>query len=250
MVEYRIGVVGTSFRRKDVPMKQKHITSKEMPVTERPYERCMTEGPAALTDAELLAVIIRTGSRQETALQLVRRLLAETSAGTLGSLRDLSLRQLQETNGIGKVKAIQIQCALELGLRMVHESPLEKQVFSSPEQIARIYMPAMGILSTEQVRMLSLDTRGSLLKDSLISSGTVNASLFSPREILLEAFRWQAVKLVLLHNHPSGDPSPSAEDIHNTKKIAKACEDMGMSLIDHIIIGRQCYVSLKQDGMF
>ncbi len=231
-------------------MKQKHITSKEMPIMERPYERCITEGPAALTDAELLAVIIRTGSRQETALQLVRRLLAQTPGGTLGSLRELSLCQLQETNGIGRVKAIQIQCALELGLRMVHEPPAKKQVFTSPEEIARIYVPTMGLLPTEQVRVLSLDTRGSLLKDSLISSGTVNASLFSAREILLEAFRWQAVKLVLLHNHPSGDPSPSTEDIHNTKRIAEACDNMGLSLIDHIIIGRQCYVSLKQDGMF
>ncbi len=222
---------------------------KELPLSEQPYEKCMMYGASSLSDAELLSVIIRTGSPGERAVDLSRRVLRFLPGKNLGGLFQVSLEQLQEIHGIGKVKAIQLKCMAEFSRRMVQSSMYSDNLHcNQPEEVAAHYMQQMRMLETEQVRLLVLNGKNILVRDVVISNGSFNASFASPREIFYYALKHKAVNIILLHNHPSGDPSPSKEDLLLTKRLLDAGEIIGIPLLDHIIIGDNRFVSLKQNG--
>lgn len=231
-------------------MNEKRNTIKELPVPERPYEKCMAMGPSSLSDAELLAVILRTGTKGQSALETARRILSLNPSmdGLLG-LHHLSLNELKSVPGIGMVKAIQISCIGELSKRMTRKSIGKENLFISPDAVAAYFMEEMRHKEKEELRVVLLNTKGRMLHNAVVSIGTVNSSLISPREIFLEAFRFQAVSIILLHNHPSGDPEPSKEDILVTKRVYEAGSLLGISLTDHIIIGDNCFISLKERGI-
>ena len=211
----------------------KHDISKQLPKDIQPYERCMEQGAGALNNAELLAVILRTGSVGENSLELASRLLAIES---LSGLVSMTVAQLTKIRGIGKVKAIQLQCIGELSRRL-SASRQQGIVLDSPQAVGNYYMNRLKDERQEQVLLVFLNNKGAL-----------NQTILSPREVFIEAFRYQAVKIILIHNHPSGDPTPSAEDVAVTRQIQKAGELTAIPLLDHIIIGDGRFISLKERG--
>lgn len=226
------------------------LTLKELPESERPYEKCARSGPEALSDAELLAVIIRTGTKKERAVDLAIRVLNRPGAKKgLSALHYYSLKELQKIKGIGKVKAIQLCCVAELAKRMHVSVDDTRDYFHSPESIAKAYMERMRHCRTEEIILLMLDTKGRKIGDEVISKGTVNMAVLEPREVLCTALRYEAVFLILLHNHPSGVPIPSDADIAVTRRLAQACEMVGIGLRDHIVIGDNCYLSMMEKGI-
>lgn len=226
-------------------------TMKDLPVEEKPYEKFEAHGPKYLTDAELLAILLRSGAKGVSALNLARRLLdPEYCAGGLCGLYQLSTQELKKIPGIGPVKAIQIKCLLELSRRIAKE-PLRKELaFDRPSAIADYYMEDFRHAEQEQMMILMLDTRGNFLGEVIISMGTVNASLVSPREIFLKALSFHAVSIIMLHNHPSGDPTPSEEDMLLTLRVKQAGELIGIALLDHLVLGDQIYISFREQGFF
>ena len=233
-----------------VEMMNQKNTMKDMLAEERPYEKCERFGAGSLTTIELLAVLLRTGTKGENSLELARKLLYPDGEkkGEGIPLQRWSREELLRIHGIGRVKAVQILCLCELSRRMAQMSAREELDFSSPDTVARYYMEDMRHLKQEELKLLMLNTKSKLLGETRISKGTVNMSVISPRELFIEALQKDAVMIILLHNHPSGDPEPSREDILVTKKIAKAGELIGITLIDHIIIGDRSYVSLAEKG--
>ena len=229
----------------------KSSTIKEMYHEDRPYERCERFGAENLTDTELLAVLLRTGTKGENSLELAGRLLhPDFSEKGVLSIHQWTLDRLIQVRGIGRVKAIQIRCLSELAKRMSRASAAEGLDFSSPKAIAQYYMEDMRHRGKEVMKLLFLNTRSRLIGESTVSVGTVDMALVSPRELFLEALQRNAVSIILLHNHPSGDPSPSREDVQITRRVREAGVLIGIQLLDHIIIGNNRYVSLREKGFF
>lgn len=230
----------------------KHIRMKDIPKQDRPYERCVSKGPEILSDAELLAVIIRTGSPALSSLQLAQKVLELTypkGDGLLGLCR-LDLSDFQKLSGIGKVKGIQLQCIGELSKRISRRAATARNTtFENPQSVAEYYMEEMRHLQQEQLYVMFLNTKQALIRDLQISKGTVNASLASPREIFIKALQCQAVGIILVHNHPSGDSTPSREDCLLTRKVYDAGNLVDIQLLDHVIIGDNNYCSFKKEGM-
>lgn len=227
------------------------IRMKDLPNEDRPYEKCLRQGPEALEDAELLAVIIRTGSREESSLELAGRILALGSPGEglLGLLHH-SLADFSAIKGVGTVKGAQLLCIGELSRRIWKRKARENALtFEGPEEIAAYYMEDMRHLEQEEIRVMFLNTKQALIRELTLSKGTVNASVITPREILIEALRCLAVGMVLVHNHPSGDPAPSQADKLLTQRIREAGELVGISLLDHIIIGDKEYLSFREQNI-
>lgn len=220
-----------------------------LPQEERPYEKCWQYGAGSLTDAELLSVMLRTGSRGEPALELSRRLLNQTAKEGLLGMYHISLQELMQIRGIGKVKAVQIKCIAELSRRIAKAQAGSALVFTDPETIAEYYMEDFRHEEQEKLLLLLLNNAGRLLGEELISKGTVNATLISPREIFLCALRYQAVSIILLHNHPSGNPSPSREDCLITSRVKECGQLLGIELLDHIIIGDHNSVSFRKEQL-
>lgn len=226
------------------------MSMKEKPEQIRPYERCMEQGPQVLNDAELLAVILRTGSVGMESVELgeqVLRLVSQKKG--LAGLGSLSVPELMQIKGIGKVKAVQIQCVAELSRRMSKSLAQKGICFRNPGSVADYYMEDMRHLPQEQMKLILLNTKSMRIHDITVFKGTVNSSLVSPREIFVEAVRYGAVSVLLLHNHPSGDPTPSREDILITRRLKEAGDIIGIPLIDHIIVGDNSYISLKERGI-
>lgn len=221
-------------------------TMKELYEGEQPYEKCLSCGAGALSDRELLAVLLRTGTVGETAGELAGRILSLPGYQGLTGLGRIPLERLLKLRGVGKVKAVQMKCAAELAARMAKAAAGERLCFAAPATIADYFMEELRYQEQEQLIVLFLDTRNRLLKEKLMFKGTVNASPASPREIFLEALEVHAVYVVLVHNHPSGDPAPSKEDVQITKRIWHAGELLGIRLLDHVIIGDGCYCSLRE----
>ena len=217
---------------------------------EMPYERFLSCGASSLTNAELLAIILRTGTREKNAVQLSREILGffEQGACDLSALHRLTLEDLKSIPGIGEVKAVKILSLAEISRRLVRERASSRLVFSSPSAVADYYMEQLRHLETETAVLVLLDNRMALLREEVLSLGTVNCTLLSPREIFLRALRWGAVNIMLLHNHPSGDPTPSGMDMEITERICNAGQILGIQLIDHLIIGDLSYTSLRECG--
>lgn len=214
---------------------------------ELPYERFMELGAQSLTNAELVAVMLRTGTAGQSALDVARHIIGE--GDTLSVLHDLTLKDLQHVPGIGQVKAVQLLCIAEMSKRLARECASRDLSFTSPESVARYYMEQLRHEATERVLLLLLDSKLTLIRECVLSIGSVNASIVSPREIYRQALKENAVHVMLLHNHPSGDPTPSQEDILVTKKVATAGNYMDITLTDHLIIGDTRYVSMKEQGL-
>ncbi|MCD8231503.1 MAG: DNA repair protein RadC [Clostridiales bacterium] len=227
----------------------KTLTMKELPDQEKPYEKCLLMGTAALSDAELISVIIRTGASGEKSTDLAARVLNAGPDGLL-NLIHLSIEDLMQIRGIGRVKAIQLKCAGELSRRIASASRHVNRAFSGPDEIAAYYMEHLRHESREMLMLTMYDRKNMLLGDEVISVGTSNASLISPGEIYKVALKKHAEFIILLHNHPSGNPEPSREDIDVTSRIMKCGELLEIPLMDHIIIGDNCYYSFREQGFF
>ncbi|MBE5971921.1 MAG: JAB domain-containing protein [Lachnoclostridium sp.] len=225
-------------------------TMKTLPQSERPYEKAVEYGVESLSDAELLAVILRTGTKDKSARDLAEEILKLGNPSGLPGLLHHSLADYKEIRGIGTVKAIQLSCIGELSKRIWKSAKVTSElVCRNPSVIAEYFMEEMRHKEQEYLKMLILNTKNVLMKDVDISKGTVNASLATPREIYIEALKYRGSSVILLHNHPSGDPAPSNEDCLFTKRVAEAGKLIGISLLDHIIIGDNTYVSLKERGI-
>lgn len=218
-----------------------------LPKEDKPYEKCIRYGVDALTNRELLAAILRTGSKGCSVLELAEELLklVPEQEGFTG-IRRLNLEQLSSVRGIGTVKAVQLKCTLEIARRMAREEAGKGTFFRSPSAIADYYMEDLRHEEQEVLLLLMFNQKGRLLREKYLFKGTVNASIISPREIFLEALASHAVQIVLLHNHPSGDARPSQEDLNVTKRVAEAGKLLGIGLTDHIIIGEHSYVSFRE----
>lgn len=216
----------------------------------RPYEKCLKFGPGYLSDAELLAVILRTGSVGMDSVGLASQILqlVPNQTGLAGMYR-MTVDQLCKLKGVGRVKAIQIQCIGELSRRISKSVAAEAFSMNNPATIAEYYMEDMRHLTQEHLLLLLLNSKTKLIRDMVLFKGTVNSAMLSPREIFIEALRCDAVYVILLHNHPSGDPEPSREDIVITRRVKEAGNLIGVQLIDHIIIGDNQYISLKERGI-
>ncbi len=215
---------------------------------ELPYERFLRFGAESLTEAELLAIILRTGTRDCNAVELARQILSLGSypnEGLLG-LHQLSLDELQQVKGIGEVKAVKLKALTELALRFSRASARKGLEFHTPSTVASYYMEKLRHRNTECVYLLCLDAKGLLLAERRISDGSVHMSLISPREIFMQALQCKAVHIMLVHNHPSGDPTPSSADIEVTRNLKELGERMDIPLLDHIIIGDNRYSSFKE----
>ena len=218
---------------------------------EQPYEKFMRFGAEALTEAELLAVILRTGTRNCSALELAEKVLslARGREKGLNALHHIPLRELRKIPGIGEVKAVKLKSLAELSKRMAREQAASTLSFDSPDTVARYFMEELRHEEREKVLLLSLDSRLNLIEKDVLSIGTVNYSLLSAREIFVLAFQNKASSVMLLHNHPSGDATPSRQDVCITEKIKEAGELLGIPLTDHIVIGSNAYTSFKKCGL-
>ena len=214
---------------------------------DRPYEKCLKKGAAALSDTELLAVILRSGIKGKSALELARTILdSPCGDGGILNIHHLTLEKLKTVKGIGTVKAVQILCLSELAKRLSKATASERLEFNDPATIAEYYMEEMRHRKQECMKLLMLNTKSKLIGETNISQGTVNSTVVSPRELFIEALEKEAVSIILVHNHPSGDPTPSNHDILLTKRVKDAGALIGVDLLDHIIIGNNCYVSFAE----
>lgn len=224
-----------------------HPTIQEFPCDERPRERLKIHGAAALSNAELLAILIRVGLPGENALALGTRLLIEF--GGLAGLAKASFHELAEVKGLALAKTAQLQAALEIGRRLLLASPDARPQITSPSDVANLLMLEMGNLEQENLRVLLLNTKNQVLGSPTIYIGNVNSSIIRVGEIFREAVRLNATALILAHNHPSGDPTPSPEDVQVTRCVVEAGTLLGVEVLDHLVIGHQRFVSLKERGL-
>jgi len=219
---------------------------REWPETERPRERLIKHGAETLSDAQLLAIVLRTGSNGNTVIDTAIQLLQEF--GGLKGIDEASVSELKKFKGLGIAKISQIKASFELGRRLLSQR-VEEKIFNSAETVFRYFYPKINRLKKEVFITLLLDTKLKLIKEVKVSEGTLNQSLIHPREIFKEAVKESAYAMILLHNHPSGDPTPSEQDIEITKKLRKASEILEIPVLDHVIIGSGKYFSMKEKGI-
>jgi DNA repair protein RadC len=224
-----------------------HIILKNLPESERPYEKLLKSGAESLSDAELLAIILKTGTRNETSIEIARKLLCRKHYNLL-NLYDCNLNELMQIPGIGKVKAIQLKAVAELSKRIAKTQSGYSLQLNMPSTIAAYYMEQMRHQKKELLMCAFFDSKCKFLGDSVISVGSVNYAYVSPRDVFIKALEFGAVLFILLHNHPSGDPFPSEDDIKITHRIKKGAEILELELVDHIIIGDNQYYSFKEEG--
>jgi DNA repair protein RadC len=226
-----------------------YLTIKDLPTDERPRERLLRLGAKALSDAELLAVIIRTGTRHESALALAQRLLkGDGGKEGLGFLVDASIEELSSIKGIGIAKAVQIKAALELGRRISASSRQNAHIINCPSDVKDLLMEEMRFLKKEHFKAILLNIKNHVVAVEDISVGSLNTSIVHPREVFKPAIRRSSASIILVHNHPSGDSTPSKEDLEVTKRLVKSGEILGIQVLDHVIIGDGCFTSLKEIG--
>ncbi|NLN15025.1 MAG: DNA repair protein RadC [Tissierellia bacterium] len=227
---------------------EKNYTIKDLPLSERPREKLYSYGAESLSNAELLAIIIRTGHKEDTAIDLAQRILTLDKKG-LAYLTNVTLEQLTKIKGIGKCKAAQILAAIELGKRISRWRAEDKIKINSPLTVANLVMDEMRFLDREHFNVVLLDTKNQLLSIENISIGTLNASIVHPRDVFRVAIKKNSNAIILLHNHPSGDPEPSNEDIRITERLVEVGNLVGIKVLDHIIIGDNRYVSFKEKNL-
>ncbi|MBO4293378.1 MAG: DNA repair protein RadC [Clostridia bacterium] len=223
------------------------IKMKEMPVSERPYEKLELQGEKTLSNAELLAIIIKTGTKNESSVDLACKILKlnqSTKEDDLSYLKNISIEEFMQIKGIGKVKAIQLKAICELAVRMNKPTNYKNIQIKSPEDMAKVVMNELKNETKEIVKLVMLDNRNQIVKMSDIATGGSNFANFSVSEILGETLKTKAPKIILIHNHPSGNSEPSQRDIEITSSLYNACQIVGIELIDHIVIGNAEYTSI------
>jgi DNA repair protein RadC len=226
-----------------------HATLKDLPPAIRPRERLQTLGPQALSDEELVAILLRTGTATSNVLEVARNLLVRHHG--LGGVNRASLGELSQTKGIGAVKAVDLKAALEVGKRLVTLAPEERPQITGPQDIYGLLRGEMAPLEHESVRVVLLNTKNRVLQVKPISQGSLNSSVVRVAEVFRDAIREQAAAIVLTHNHPSGDPTPSADDVAITRRVVEAGALLDIDVLDHIIIGQPSsgnagWVSLRE----
>jgi len=224
-----------------------HTVIKEIPVDERPRERLMYHGADALSNAELLAITLRIGSRHENAVSLAQRLLSRFDG--LDGLTRASVQELCAVPGIGPAKATQLKAALELGKRAAFYSEATRARITSPDDAAARFVAAIGDAPQEQFCVLHLDNKNNVVRMSMVYQGNATSAVMRLGEIFREAVRDSAVKVIVAHNHPSGDLTPSPEDIAATREIVRAGKLLDIEVLDHLIIGPRGHLSLKARGL-
>ena len=218
---------------------------KQLPTSERPYEKLEMYGPKILSNSELLAIIIKTGTKDESAVMLAQKILSiSTEKNNLGFLQDLSIEELSKIKGIGKVKAIQIIAVCELAKRMSRPVNTEKVKIKTTEDVAKLLMNELSFEKRELAKVIILNSKNIIIKIIDVSYGGTSYAVLQPKEVLAEAIKIGAPKIILVHNHPSGDPTPSKMDYIATDKIYEAAEIMGIELLDHVIIGKDEFASV------
>ena len=221
------------------------------PEDERPREKLLKKGPEYLSDCELMAIVLRTGinnnNSSSSALDLAKVLLSRYK--NLNELFNVSVSELTEIKGIGRAKAAQVMAALELGRRVVSEKNGNNVSFRCSEEVANYYIPLLKDLKKEQFRVLLLDIKNKVIKEVLISQGSLTSSIVHPREVIKPVIKESAASVIFIHNHPSGDPEPSTDDIEITNRLCKSCSILGISVLDHIIVAEGGYFSFKQKQM-
>ncbi len=223
------------------------IKMKELPIAERPYEKLELYGEKALSNAELLAIIIKSGTKEETSVQLAQKILNlndNTKEGELNHLKSITIEELMKIKGIGKVKAIQLKAMCELSIRMSKPSDYRKIVIHEPYDVAKIMLQELRFEKREIAKLVVLNNKNEILKIKDISLGGVNAVNISIKDILSEPIKMQAPKIILVHNHPSGDATPSKQDIIFTNKLYSAASIFEIELLDHLVIGNMKYTSI------
>lgn len=220
---------------------------RDMAVSDRPRERLILVGERSLSVSELLAIVIRTGVGGENVIRLAERTLAHF--GGLPGIARASIKELTQVKGIGPAKAVEIKASLELGRRLIATTPKERPTVTSPSDAANLLMTEMSLLEQEHLRLVLLDTRNHVLSMPTIYIGSLNTSVVRVGELFRAAIKENAAALIVVHNHPSGDPSPSPEDVQVTGQIVSAGKLLDVDVLDHIIIGRQRFVSLKERGL-
>ncbi len=224
------------------------LTMKQLPATEQPYEKADSAGICTLSNAELLSVVLTTGRGGETALQTAQKILV-MSGGPKGLL-DTSPEELREVPGIGRVKSIRILAAVELGQRAAADRQAEvRSPASGPDDVIRHVESSMRYLPREEFHVLLLDTRNRIIKSVQISQGGLASAVIHPRDIFREAVKANAASIVLVHNHPSGDSSPSRADIESTQRFSELGKMMGIPVLDHVIVGAESSSSFSRLGL-
>ncbi|TCM97681.1 DNA replication and repair protein RadC [Paenibacillus sp. BK033] len=219
---------------------------RNVPHEERPRERMMQYGAEALSHTELLAILLRTGTKRESAVHLAGKILRE--CGSLRNLLDMSMSELTAIKGIGPAKAVQLRAGIELGRRIVRSGQGVIVTVRKPQDAANYVMEEMRYLKKEHFVCLFLNTKNHIIARETLSVGTLNASLVHPREVFRAAVKAGSASIICVHNHPSGDPMPSPEDITLTKRLVEAGELMGIEVLDHLVIGDGRFISLKEHG--
>ncbi len=223
-----------------------NVGIKDMPENMRPREKMLAGGEKSLSDVELLAIILGKGTRSLSALELANLLLVKH--GSLRYLKEAGLEELIAERGIGPAKAVAIKAAVEIG-RRVAQDVQKKTSIRSPEDVKNVVMEEMRYFDREHFRALYLDRKGGLLAMEDVSVGGLHSSLVHPREVFKTAVKKSAASIIIVHNHPSGDPTPSEEDIEVTRRLIEAGKIMGIEILDHVIIGENVYCSLKSRGL-
>jgi len=216
---------------------------RDMPENERPRERLEAYGAKSLSTYELVAILIASGSRRYSAIEVAKAIVNDTLE--LSDLEDKTISELATIRGVGKVKAITILAAIELGKRVLH-SRVEKTSIQSPRDVYLLFADEFTGLKQETLNVLFLDLKANLIAKRQIFVGSLNQSLIHPREVFRYAVKYSAFQLILVHNHPSGDPEPSFQDIEVTKRFQEIGEILQIKLIDHVVIGRESYVSISE----
>jgi DNA repair protein RadC len=219
---------------------------KQLPLEERPREKMIKNGPKAMTNSELLAIILRTGNKKEDVLTLSNKLLSDYNIKSLSALK---IAGLKKQLGIGDTKACQIMACFELGKRLSAFKEGKKITIKSAKDLAQLFIPEMGNLEKEHFKRVYLDSGKRIIRHETIFIGSLNESVVHPREIFKIAINENAAAVIILHNHPSGNPNPSSFDMEITKELVKAGDFMGIPVLDHIIIGGRKYISLKEKGL-
>lgn len=227
-------------------MATKPLMIKDYPLQERPRERLLQDGPDTLSNYELLAILLRTGTKQMSAIQLSHHIIQHFEG--LRHLKDATIGELKEINGIGPAKAVELMAAIEIGKRISRLQFEERYTIRSPEDGARYLMDELRFLHQEHFVCLYLNTKNQVLNKKTVFIGSLNTSIVHPREVFKEGLKRSCASIICFHNHPSGDPAPSREDIEVTKRLVECGKMLGIEVLDHIIIGDQKYVSLKEKG--
>ena len=224
-----------------------HASIPDWPEDQRPREKFLARGPASLSDAELLAILVRTGSGRVTAVDLATRLLQD--CGGLREVMQQSATQMQRFPGLGAAKAITVLAAAEIARRLAQGGPILRRRVRGPKDVVDYFAPILKDLKQEVVKVVLLDANNQVLRDETVSTGSLTGSIVHPREVFRPAIREAAASVIIIHNHPSGNPEPSPEDIALTRRLCETGRTMGIPVHDHVIIAGDAYTSFQAAGL-